>query len=230
MTEPYDAAQALERVPYLRLLPAADRERLAGQAEVRRTSRGTLVFLEGEEAAGIFLILAGRVRIVRSSEDGREQVLHEERAGSTLAEVPVFAGGGYVGSAVAVEDSVVLFVPRPALEAALARHPASATEVIRILAGRIRKLAEVVEDLSLRDVTSRTAGYLLREMQRESDAIVQLPPTREELAAHVGTVREQASRALSRMRAGGVIAIEGNRVNILDLDRLRGMARGRRDA
>lgn len=230
MTEPYDAAQALDRVPYLRLLSADDRARLAGQAEVRRTSRGTLVFLEGEEAAGIFLSLAGRVRIVRSSEDGREQVLHEERAGSTLAEVPVFAGGGYVGSAVAVEDSVVLFVPRQALESALARNRESAKEVIRILAGRIRKLAEVVEDLSLRDVTSRTAAYLLREMQRGSDATVQLPPTREELAAHIGTVREQASRALSQMRAGGVIAIEGNRVDILDLDRLRGMARGRREA
>lgn len=157
-------------------------------------------------------------------------MLHEERAGSTLAEVPVFAGGGYVGSAVAVEDSVVLFVPRQALESALARNRESAKEVIRILAGRIRKLAEVVEDLSLRDVTSRTAAYLLREMQRGSDATVQLPPTREELAAHIGTVREQASRALSQMRAGGVIAIEGNRVDILDLDRLRGMARGRREA
>lgn len=67
-------------------------------------------------------------------------------------------------------------------------------------------------------------------MQRGSDATVQLPPTREELAAHIGTVREQASRALSQMRAGGVIAIEGNRVDILDLDRLRGMARGRREA
>lgn len=230
MTESHDPAEALDRVPYLRLLPAADRERLARQAEVRRASRGSLVFLEGEEAAGIFLILAGRIRIVRSSEGGREQVLHEERPGSTLAEVPVFAGGGYVGSAVAVEDSVVLFVPRPALEGALARNPESARAVIRILSGRIRKLAEVVEDLSLRDVTSRTAAYLLREMRRESAATVHLPPTREELAAHVGTVREQASRALSQMRAGGVIAIEGNRVDILDIDRLRDMARGRREA
>ena len=93
--------------------------------------------------------------------------------------------------------------------------------MIRTLAARIRKLATVVEDLSLRAVTERIATYLLREMTiARSDRVV-LPATRDELAAHVGTVREQASRALSELRTAGVIAIEGRSVHITDVDRLR---------
>ncbi|MCA1559253.1 MAG: hypothetical protein LC753_05505 [Acidobacteria bacterium] len=83
----------------------------------------------------------------------------------TLGEVPVFDGEGYVGSAVAAEDATVLFVPRAALLDSLRRNPASASEVIRILARRVGTFAALVEDLSLRDVPQRTAGYLLREVR-----------------------------------------------------------------
>ena len=184
------------------------------------------MFVEGDEAAGIFLVVAGRIRIVRSSDDGREQVLHEERDGTTLAEAPVFGGGGYVGSAIAVEASTVLFVPRHALTAALERNPASATEVIRILAQRVRTLAAVVEDLSLRDVTARTAAYLVREMDRSATCNLQLPPTREQLAAHIGTVREQVSRALSQLKASGLIAVQGTSILVANPEGLRRLARG----
>jgi CRP/FNR family transcriptional regulator len=220
-------AAALNRIPYIRSLPAADREALAAVCSFRQVPRAATVFVEGDEAAGIFLVVAGRIRIVRSSDDGREQVLHEERAGITLAEVPVFGGGGYVGSAIAVDESTVLFVPRHALTVALERHPRSATDVIRILAQRVRTLAAVVEDLSLRDVTARTAAYLVREMDRSAMRNLQLPPTREQLAAHIGTVREQVSRALSQLRAGGLIVVEGTSVVVADPEGLRRLARGR---
>jgi CRP/FNR family transcriptional regulator len=219
-----DAREALRQIPYLRKMAPAERDALARDCAFRNVARGVSLFSEGDEARGIFLIVSGRIRLVRSSADGREQVLHEEGPGSTLAEVPVFDGAGYVGSAIAVDDSVVFCVPRATLLAALDRSPGSALEVIRILAGRVRTLAGMVEDLSLRAVTERIAVYLLREMTIAGKDCFTLPATRDELAAHVGTVREQASRGLSALKTAGIITVTGRKVCVTDPDRLRVMA------
>jgi CRP-like cAMP-binding protein len=215
-------AEALRKIPYLRNLPTREHEDLSRLCEFRTLTRGAVAFSEGDEPEGVFLILRGRIRLVRSSKEGREQVIHEEGPGATLAEVPVFDGAGYVASAVAVEDSVLFFVPRGPLLRILDQVPGSALEVIRILAARMRKLAAVIEDLSLRDVLERTAGYLLR--QAGTGDGVELPATREELAAHLGTVREQVSRALSQLKASGTIAVEGRLVRIIDRTRLEAFA------
>lgn len=205
-------------------MPAGARASLGARCTFQSVPRGTTLFAEGDAPAGIFLIISGRITLVRSSRDGRQQVLHEEGPGSTLAEVPVFDGGGYVGSAVAAEDSLVLLVPREPLLEALGQTPASAVDVIEVLAGRVRKLAGVVEDLSLRDVTARVAAYLCRESRAQGSDSVDLPATRDELAAHVGTVREQASRALSQLKAAKVIEVTGRRVVIREPAALRLMA------
>ena len=218
---PAGAEQALAQISYLGSMPSAERTALARVCEIRTVPRGRSLFAEGDPAQGIFLIVSGRIKLVRASREGREQVLHEEGPGVTLAEVPVFDGGGYVGSAVAVEDARVLCVPKRALLRALDKCPGSALEVIRILAGRLRTLAGVVEDLSLRGVTERVAAYLLRKMALAGSHSFRLPETRDELAAHVGTVREQAARALSQLRAAGAIEVRGRNVHVVDRDRLQ---------
>ena len=218
------ASDALARIPYLRALPAAEREALARHCAFQSLERGACVFREGEAPAGVFLILEGRIKLLRSSEDGREQILHEEGPGVTLGEVPVFDGGGYVGSAIAVEAAHVLFVPRAPLLEALTRSPASALDVIHVLASRVRKFAGVVEDLALRGVTERVASYLCREIERAGGDTLELRITRDELATHVGTVREQASRALSQLKAAGVIDVQARRIVILDPAALRRLA------
>lgn len=218
-----DASVALRKIPYLQNLPPREHEELSRVCEFRTIGRGMVAFSEGDEPAGVFLVLRGRVKLVRSSEEGREQVLHEEGPGATLAEVPVFDGGGYVASAVAVEDTLLFFVPRDALLRTLDSAAGAAREVIHVLAGRVRKLAAVIEDLALRDVLERTAGYLLRQLRANDDG-VELPATREQLAAHLGTVREQVSRALSQLKASGAIEVDGRHARVIDRGRLEALA------
>lgn len=224
MNDAIDIASALETIPYVRSLRGEDRAALAACAEVRPLAKGERAFEEDHPPEGVFLILSGRMHLVRSSASGREQVLHEEGPGVTLGEVPVFDGGGYVGSAVAAEESVLLFVPRAPLLASIARNPESAAQVIAVLARRVRKFAALVEDLSLRDVTQRTARYLLREAGRAGTSSLVLPDTRDVLAARIGTVREQVSRTLSQFRRDGLIELDGRQLRILDIARLKARA------
>jgi CRP/FNR family transcriptional regulator len=216
----------LRRIPYLGRLSAAELDPLVARSRVESVAAGATAFIEGEPPRGIFLVLEGRIRLLRASAAGREQVRHEEGPGATLAEVPVFDGGGYVGTAVAVEDSVLLFVPRAPLLHAIERNPSSALEVIRVLAARVRRFAALVEDLSTRGVAARLAAFLLRENERSGRDEVELPATRDQLAAHLGTVREQASRALSELRRSGVIELDRRRVRVKDARRLRALAGG----
>jgi len=219
-----EAYAALARVAYLGALSSSEFQSLAKRCELTTVSRGQTLFAEGEPPRGVFLILSGRIRLVRSSPEGREQVLHEEGPGASLGEVPTFDGNGYVGSAVAVDDAVLVYVPRAPLLAALAREPRASTEVIRILAARVRKFASLAAGLGLRDVIGRLAAFLVQESERVGQPRIQLPRTREELAAHLGTVREQASRALSELKRRRLIEVDGRTVRIVAPEPLRALA------
>jgi CRP/FNR family transcriptional regulator len=220
---------ALGAIPYFAPLPAAALGALGARCAVRAFERGAVVFEEGAPATGLWVILAGRVKLVRVSASGREQVLHAEGPGATLAEVPVFDGGGYVATAVAIDDVRVLFVPRPVVLEVCRRHGDVALGVIAVLARRVRTFAALIEDLALRDVTARVAGWLLAEARRAGADIVELPGTREEMGARLGTVRELVSRALGRLRAAGVISVRGRTVRVRDAARLAALAGHRGD-
>jgi CRP-like cAMP-binding protein len=136
----------------------------------------------------------------------------------------VFDGAGYLGSAVATEESAVLLVPAAPLLALVERHPAVARRVIQILSARLRRFALLAGDLSFAPVTSRLAAHLLRACAPAGSDVIDLSATRAELAAHLGTVREEVSRALSDLARQGVLEVRGRRVRVLDRTRLEGIA------
>jgi CRP/FNR family transcriptional regulator len=212
----------LAAIPYFKGLPAADLHRVAAHAVIRPVRRGERVFEEDAPAEGLFIVMEGRVRLVRASRGGREQVLHTEGPGATLGEVPLLDGGGYVATAIATQPSRLLYLPRAAVLDACRRHPDVALGIIRVLARRVRSFAGLVEQLSLKDLAARTAGLLLAESAGRTT--FELTATRDELAARLGTVRELVSRSLARLRKEGVIRIGGRRVTILDARRLAELA------
>jgi CRP/FNR family transcriptional regulator len=212
--------QGLRAISYLAAVPERELRALARRCVVRELPAGGHLFEAGRPARHLFVVLRGRVKVVRSSSGGREQVLHADGAGATLGEVPVLDGGGYVGTAVAVEPTRVLALPRDALLALCRRRPEVARGVIEVLAGRVRAFAGLVEDLALHDLTTRLAAFLAREGRRAGGPEFELSGTRDDVAARLGTVREPVSRALSRLRRAGVIALAGRRVRVLDAARL----------
>jgi CRP/FNR family transcriptional regulator len=202
---------------------------LAGRAFERKFGKGQLLFVAGEEARGLYVVVEGAVRAFRESEGGREQVVHVERAEATVAEVPVFDDGPFPSSVAAEEDSTLLFIDKRDVRALCLEHPQIALAALKVLAARLRRCAELVETLSLREVVQRLARLLLAEAraggEREGRGLtVTLPLTNQRLAACVGSVREVVSRALTRLQQDSLIALDGRHLFIPNEAALRAYA------
>ncbi len=194
---------------------------LAARAIERRFQKDELLFVAGEEARGLFVVVEGAVRAFRESPDGREQVIHVERAGGTVAEVPVFDDGTFPSTVAAETDSILLFIDKRDVRNLCLEHPQIALAALKVLAGRLRHCAELVETLSLREVGQRLARLLLAEARARGSRTkegfdVTLTLTNQQVAARVGSVREVVSRALTRLQHDGLIVIKGRRLSIPD--------------
>src|SRR5437588_1793707 len=192
---------------------------LAGRSVERRFARDEVLFIAGEEARGLFVIVEGSVRAFRESVEGREQVIHVERAGATVAEVPVFDDGTFPSTVAAEEETSALFIDRRDVRRLCIEHPEIALAALKVLASRLRRCAELVEALSLREVGQRLARFLLNEARAKRERAgtglrVELTHTNQQIAARVGSVREVVSRALARLQHDGLIALEGRALDI----------------
>ncbi|PYM95756.1 MAG: hypothetical protein DME08_15100 [Candidatus Rokuibacteriota bacterium] len=96
------------------------------------------------------------------------------------------------------------------------RRPEVAFGVIAVLARRLRGFAALIEDLALRDVTARLSRFLVMEARRAGSDVFDLPGTRDDVAARLGTVRERISRSLAQLRRAGAISVQGRRIRIID--------------
>ncbi|MBL8189484.1 MAG: Crp/Fnr family transcriptional regulator [Acidobacteria bacterium] len=214
-----DKIAALRRTTLFGELNETELRALAERAVERRLNRNEVLFFAGDEAAGLFVIAQGALRAFREGVDGREQVIHVERAGATIAELPVFDDKPYPSTVAAEEDSTVLFLSKRDVKSLCMTHPEIALAGLKLLAGRLRKCAELVEALSLREVDQRLARWLLTEARargkRTSDGLeLDLVLTNQQIAARIGSVREVVSRALTRLQQNGLISVEGRRVVI----------------
>jgi CRP/FNR family transcriptional regulator len=217
--------QTLAKVAIFSGLTESEIEFLARRTVCRNYSAGELVFGEGEACAGLYVVESGHVRIFKSSSGGREQVLSIDGPGSSIAELPVFDGGTYPASAMAIEDATLLFVGKQDFQALCLAHPQVGLKVLRVVGGRLRRLVGIIEELSFTTVRHRLASYLFRLSQKSGKrtaegAVVSLPVNNQELAAQIGTVRELVSRNLSRLQAEGLLKIDGREVTLRNLKAL----------
>lgn len=226
MHEPESAAAALARVPLFAELAEVQLRFLAERAVLFRFSDGEVIFTEGDPCKGLYCVQSGAVKIFKTAASGREQVLTVEKPPSLVAELPVFDGGPYPASASVVGDTSLLFVSKNDFRALCLEHPEVALKVLRSVGRRLRALVSLIEELSFTTVRHRLAAFLMRLAESEGQKTergVEFPlnVSNQELASHVGTVRELVSRNLSRFQAEGILRIEGKNIVVPDLDQLR---------
>lgn len=182
--------------------------RIATRVTVVSLAKDQVLFLAGEPARGMYVVVSGGVRTTRTTGEGREQVIHVEGPGAAFAEVPMFDDGNYPSTAVAEADSVLLFLSREDVRALCLEHPEIAWAALKVLAGRLRQTAALVEDLGLRDVGRRLARLIEevaqeRGMRKGGAVVVDLAMTQQQVAARIGTVREVVFVRLLAAAKGG---------------------------
>lgn len=212
-----DKSAILKQTELFRDLDDEVLRELADHAIEKRLDRDEILFLIGEEAAGLFVIAEGSVRAFRTAPDGREQVIHVERAVTTIAEVPVFDNGTYPSTVAAEESTTVYFLGKKEVRKLCLKHPQIALAATELLAKRLRRCAKLVEALSLREVAQRLANFLYGEALAGGKQTVdglrfKQKLTHNQLAARIGTVREVVTRSLYRLQEQKLIIVEGKDV------------------
>lgn len=157
----------LRKTPLFASLSEPEMQALVTRTTRRRFEKDEQLFVEGDPCAGLYLVVAGKVRIFKLSPTGREQVLAVEGPGSSFAELPVFDRGNYPAAASAVEDTEALFISRKDFQNFCREHPDVALKVIAVVGSRLRRLVGIIEELSFTTVRQRLIALLIRLAQDE---------------------------------------------------------------
>ena len=227
-------ARRVQALRKTRLFGSLDQEGLywlAERAQEQHLAAGEMLFFSGEPASGMFVVVSGMTRAFQQNTDGREQVMHVDRAGATIADVPVFDDGPYPASAIAEEETEILFLHKQHVCELCLKQPAFALSALKLMAERVRKHAQLVNVLSLHEVGQRLAFLLLSEAEKtgrgeKGSVDFKLDLSNHEIATHIGTVRDVASRALARLQQLGLVTLKVRRVTIPDIRALRVYAEG----
>lgn len=213
------AKSLLKAIPYFKALDESALGLVAREVIVRRYQAGEIIFLEGEPDAGLHLVVEGLCKVYRLSEGGREHVLATMRPTDSCNEVPVVDGGPNPANFAALEDSTVWVISADSLTRLRRQFPTLNEMIIKNLAMRCRQLVQRVYNLSFLSVTGRLAAFLLQQSE-ESDQLSHRRMTQDEIAAHLGTVREMVARAFKELQEAELIAIDRHRIEILDREGL----------
>ena len=212
----------LRRVPLFAPLDDADWTALEPCFATVPFARGDTVFREGEPGDALYVVLDGKVKIVRTAADGRENLLAVLGPGELLGELAVFDGFARTANAVALTDATLARLAHADFARYLTQRPGVAVELLRVLAERLRATNAAMADLVFTDVPGRVAKTLLALAGRFGDDAgrVEHDLTQEEIAQLVGASRETVNKALADFAARGWLRLDGKAVEILDRDRL----------
>jgi len=216
----------LSRVPLFARLSPAQLSLLENNSSVVKLDKGHVVFLEGAQAAGFYVVLSGQVKIYKSSPEGKEQILHVLGPGEPFAEAAMFQGGQFPANAMAIAPSRALYIEKSVLTKLMERDAGLSMAMLASLSQRLRQMASMIGQLSLREVPSRLAAYLLHQAGEKAADTFDLDMSKGHLAGTLGATREALSRSLAGLEDQGLIHMENRTISILDHSRLWSLAEG----
>ncbi len=209
-------------------LAPADLHAIADIAVVKSLEKGEYLFNEGDPSRGFYVVQKGAINAHRVNAAGKEQVIHIFRAGESFAEAALATTKGYPADARAVEPSQVLLVQKDGFLALLRRQPELALRMLGSMSSHLRVLVGQLEDLTLKDVETRLANWLLKRCPDPASVrpvTIELKTTKRVLAAELGTVSETFSRTLAKFREQKLLAVKGKTFIVLSPAQLRNLLR-----
>ncbi|GAB4283674.1 MAG: Crp/Fnr family transcriptional regulator [Candidatus Rifleibacteriota bacterium] len=218
--------ESFQKSELFREMPVELLESLGKIGISRKINSGEMLFVQNQPASGFYLIESGQIKIFRMSNDGREQILHLFEEGEVFGEVPVFQGSVYPAYAQSTKKSQVIFFGRQEFIELGKRQPEILLSLLATLSLRLRNFVELIDDFSLKDVTSRLAKFLCKHCQGCETCKVSLPFSKTELAGRLGTIPATLSRTFKKLKELKIIKVNGNYIQILDCDTLKAISHG----
>jgi CRP/FNR family transcriptional regulator, cyclic AMP receptor protein len=215
-------------------LPDDVLHKLIAAGQQRAYLKGQVIFRSGEPGDHALVVLSGQLKILNTTEDGREIGLNFVAAGDLVGEVAVLDGRERAANVVALEDSVVFAIFRRELLPMLLSHPVAMMEIVEALCEKLRIATSIIEDNAL-EMKARLAKALIRlahqhGVKRSKSILINLELSQTELGNYAGLSRANVSRQLAQFRAVDILAFDGPKIVVLDAEKLDEIARSARDS
>jgi CRP/FNR family transcriptional regulator len=221
-------ANALRSCRLFAGLPTDDLAGIANITVVRPLEKGAYLFHEGEAARGFYIVQKGAINVHRVNAVGKEQVICIFREHDSFAEATLATSTGYPADARAVEASQVLLVQKEGFVALLRERPELALRMLAGMSLHLRSLVGQLEDLTLKDVETRLANWLVKRCPDPASSqpvTIQLTVAKGVLAAELGTVSETFSRTLAKFREQRLIEVKGKSIKVCSPAKLSALLR-----
>lgn len=209
-------------------LSQQDLSNIADATVLKSLEKDEYLFHEGDPAHGFYVVQRGAINAHRVNAAGKEQIIHVFRAGDSFAEVALASERGYPADARALEPSQVLLIQKAGILALLKRQPELALRMLGSMSSHLRVLVGQLEDLTLKDVETRLANWLVKRCpnpQSESAVRIELTMTKRVLAAELGTISETFSRTLAKFREQKLISVKGKVLTVISPVKLQSLLR-----
>lgn len=218
--------KVLRNVPIFSELGDAELEKIARLGTRKKYKKGNIVVLEQEMGAALFVILSGKVKVVRNDVDGREVILSMFGPGEFFGEMSLLDGLARSATVIATTKSELLMVHRRDFLELIHQNPQVAISLLAELARRLRKADTQIKSLSLKDAAGRVANVLLllaEDVGTFRKGKVDIPdlPLQQDIANMAGTSRETVSRILHQFMRNNHIEMHGNTLTINNYEEFR---------
>jgi CRP/FNR family transcriptional regulator len=221
----HDAPTILAAAPFFAQVKGPALVRLQQIAVLKQYAAGTTIFRQGQACPGVFVVGGGLVRIYKSAPNGKEHVLHLVSPGGTFAEVAAIGGFPCPAFAEALEETRCALLPQAAFVRALQDDHGLCLGLLGSMAGWVKRMVGLVEDIALRDAAGRVARYLLTVADVRTGA-VELPSLKRHLASHLNLTSETLSRTLRRLADAGMVEDGAAGLVVRDRAGLEALAEG----
>ena len=214
----FKSNHTLRDIPIFSELSIEQLRLISSFSKLKKINKGERIFNEGDFYLGFYILLKGTIKVSRISSNGKESVVHIIKPLNTFAEIPLFEGGNYPVTAEALEESLVIFIPKEKFLELIYKEPEISLKMLAGFAKRLKSLINQIEDISSKEVVNRLAKYLVKEVQNAGtgelpEPIIKLSIPKSVIASYLGTITETLSRSFRKLENEGIINMLGEKNN-----------------
>ena len=191
---------------------------IVGMCIPKALAKDQFLFCEGNPVQGLFVVQSGALKLRKLNSRGQEQLIHVFRAGESLAADVLLLDTGYCADACATEPSRVFLIPKAAFLPLLRTHVDLTLRLLYAVEQHVQQLIGLVDDLTLKDIQTRLAKWLIDHCPDPESAMpqeIELPMTKRLLASELGVTSETLSRTFSKFRQQRWLCVSGRTITLL---------------